>query len=108
VCSSDLLEVNNIKVVVTEFPTPPNDPGMFVSLGIDLNREKILVEKGGIAWKTGLNITPGKIIYVDTPGLCNADLNLFHYKNLNRPVYPFDDFDPDLEKLIYFFKNNLD
>ena len=98
-----VLEVNKMKVVLTEFPTPPNDPGMFVSLGIDLSREKILVEKGGIAWKTGLNVTPGKIIYVDTPGLCNADLNSFNYKNLNRPIYPFDDFDPDLEKLVCFF-----
>jgi len=98
-----VLEVGRMKVVLTEFPTPPNDPGMFVSLGIDLSSTKILVEKGGIAWKTGLNVAPAKVIYVDTPGLCNADLNLFHYEKLNKPIYPFDDFDPDLENRVCFF-----
>ena len=62
------------------------------------------VLKGAIAWKTRINIKTGEIIYVDTPGLCNADLSSFNYnKNINRPVYPLDDFELDLKKLITIF-----
>jgi len=98
-----LLIVNRIKIILTEFPTPPNDPEMLCGLGIDISRERILVVKGAIAWKTGIHIEPGDIIYVDTSGLCKADINSYNYKNIMRPVYPFDEFDLDLEKMITIF-----
>jgi len=79
-----------IKIVLTEQPTPPNDPAMLLSIGIDISREKILIAKGAIAWKTGLNIDPAKTIYVDTPGLCSADLYSFDFKKLRYTIYPFN------------------
>jgi len=97
-----LLVSGGIKIVLTERPTPPNDPAMLLSIGIDITREKILVVKGAIAWKTGLNISPAKTIYVDTPGLCSADLNSFDFNNLRYPIYPFnkDNMKIDLNDLI--------
>ncbi|MCL6086819.1 MAG: hypothetical protein M1475_00235 [Actinobacteria bacterium] len=77
--------------------------------GTELLRELLKKNADGavlkevIAWKTGINIKTGEIIYVDTPGLCNADLSSFNYKNINGPVYPLDDFELDLKKLITVF-----
>ena len=61
-----------------------------------------MVVKGAIAWKTGLTISPAKTIYVDTPGLCSADLNSFDFNNLRYPIYPFnkDNMKIDLNDLI--------
>ena len=98
-----LLLAEGIKVILTEFPTPPNDPNMFCSMGIDLRREKYLVVKGAIAWKTGMDIEPAKVIYVNTPGLTSADLGNFNYKNIRRPVYPFDEFEIDIKKLVKIY-----
>lgn len=97
-----LLVSGGIKIVLTERPIPPNDPAMLLSIGIDIAKEKILVVKGAIAWKTGLKISPAKIIYVDTPGLCSADLYSFDFKNLRYPIYPFnkDSMKIDLNDLI--------
>ena len=97
-----LLVSGGIKIVLTERPTPPNDPAMLLSIGIDVSREKILVVKGAIAWKTGINIDPAKTIYVDTPGLCSADLYTFDFNNLKHPIYPFnkDNMKIDLNDLI--------
>lgn len=95
-----LLLAEGIKVILTEFPTPPNDPNMLYSMGVDLKKEKYLVAKGAIAWKTGVDIEPAKIIYVDTPGLTSANLGNFNYKNIRRPVYPFDDFEINIRKSV--------
>lgn len=97
-----LLVAGSIKIVLTELPTPPNDPAMLLSLGIDITKEKILIVKGAIAWKTGLNSDPARTIYVDTPGLCSADLYSFDFSKLRYPIYPFnkDDIDIDLNDLI--------
>jgi len=97
---SVLLLIGGIKLILTEFPTPPNDPNMLYSMGINLKMEKYLVVKGAVAWKTGIDIKPGKVIYVDTPGLTSANLHKFTYKNIRRPIYPFDEFDLDIKKSI--------
>lgn len=98
-----LLLAQGIKVILTEFPTPPNDPNMLYSMGVDIRKEKFLVVKGAIAWKTGIDIEPAKIIYVDTPGLTSANLDNFDYKNIRRPVYPFDDFEIDIKKSVRIY-----
>ncbi len=100
-----VLVSGGIKIVLTELPTPPNDPAMLLSIGIDTASEKILVVKGAIAWKTGMNIDPAKTIYVDTPGLCSADLYSFDFNNLQFPIYPFDkdNMKIDLNDLIEIF-----
>jgi len=100
-----VLVSGGVKIVLTELPTPPNDPAMLLSIGIDTASEKILVVKGAIAWKTGMNIDPAKTIYVDTPGLCSADLYSFDFNNLQFPIYPFDkdNMKIDLNDLIEIF-----
>ena len=100
---SVLILSGGIKLVLTEHPTPPNDPGMLKSMGIDIRREKAIIVKGAIAWKTGIDFNPENIIYVDTPGLTNANLESFNFVNINRPVFPLDDFEVNIENLIQVF-----
>ena len=100
---SVLILSDGIKLVLTEHPTPPNDPGMLQSMGIDVRRERAIVVKGAIAWKTGIDFTPENIIYVDTPGLTNSNLGSFNFVNINRPVFPLDDFEVNIEDLVQVF-----
>ena len=100
---SVLLLSDGIKILLTEFPTPPNDPNMLLSMGIELKEEKFLVVKGAIAWKTGIDIKPAKVIYVDTPGPTSSNLNNFHYENIRRPIYPLDELEIDIKKSVTIY-----
>ena len=102
---SVLLIAGGIKIVLTQYPTPPFDPGMFLKMGIDPGKERYVVVKGAVAWKTGINTQPARAIYVDTPGLCSADLNSFDYRMISRPVFPLDEFDFIIEDNIKYYSN---
>lgn len=102
-----VLDTGDVKIIITEFPVMPNDPGMLISLGIDISDIRVLVVKAATAWKTSIELDPGdvKIIYVNTPGICSSDLKSFDFKNLSKPIYPFDDIRINIRNLIYFKQN---
>ena len=38
-----------------------------------------------------LGLIAKKVLEVDTPGLCRADLRIFPYRRVRRPIFPLDD-----------------
>ncbi|WP_240418410.1 M81 family metallopeptidase [Paenibacillus periandrae] len=80
----------NLTVVVTEKRTPPWDLGHLRYIGIWPEDYHIIVVKSAIAWQTALGAFAKRVIHVDTPGCCSANLSHFDYQYVKRPIYPLD------------------
>jgi len=84
-----VVECGRLTVVLTEKRTPPWDLGHIRSVGLSPERYHVIVAKSAIAWQTAFGPYAHKVIHVDTPGCCTANLKHLSYRNLNSAVYPF-------------------
>ena len=69
---------------------PPFSLGQLTCLGIQPERQRILVVKAAIAYKAAYAPVAGSIIEVDTPGLTAVNPERFDYKHIRRPMFPLD------------------
>jgi microcystin degradation protein MlrC len=77
-------------LVLTSQRHPPFSLGQLTCLGIQPERQRILVVKAAIAYKAAYGPVAGSIIEVDTPGLTAVDPARFPYSHIRRPMYPLD------------------
>lgn len=66
---------------------PPFSLGQLTCLGIQPERQRILVVKAAIAYKAAYKPIAGTIISVDTPGQTAVNPRRFDYRHI-RPMYP--------------------
>jgi microcystin degradation protein MlrC len=69
---------------------PPFSLGQLTCLGIEPERQRILVVKAAIAYKAAYGPIAGTIIEVDTPGLTAVNPARFQYRNIRRPKFPLE------------------
>jgi microcystin degradation protein MlrC len=67
---------------------PPFSLGQLTCLGIQPERQGILVVKAAVAYKAAYGPIAGTIIEVDTPGLTAVNPARFNYRNIRRPMFP--------------------
>src|SRR5262249_38534645 len=67
---------------------PPFSLGQLTCLGIQPERQRLLVVKAAIAYKAAYAPVAGTIIEVDTPGLTAVNPQRFVYRHIRRPMYP--------------------
>jgi microcystin degradation protein MlrC len=77
-------------VVLNSFRHPPFSLGQLTCLGIQPQRQRLLVVKAAIAYKAAYQSVAGSIIEVDTPGLTAVNPERFSYQHIRRPMYPLD------------------
>lgn len=75
-------------IVLNSLRHPPFSLGQLTCLGIEPQKQQILVVKAAIAYKAAYVPIAGTIIEVDTPGLTAVNPERFHYKHIRRPMYP--------------------
>jgi microcystin degradation protein MlrC len=97
--SSATLEIEGqndgtVKVLVTTFKHQPLDLNMLQSQGIEPTEQQIVVVKSLVHYRAAFTPIAKRIIEVDTPGVSNPNLFNYEFKNLKRPIYPFD---PEME-----------
>ncbi|MCD9021639.1 M81 family metallopeptidase [Cohnella silvisoli] len=85
-----VIECGKLTIILTEKRVAPWDPGHILSVGLDPKDFHLIVVKSAIAWQTAFGTYPRKVIHVDSPGCCSANLSHFQYGNILRPIYPFD------------------
>lgn len=85
-----VLDCNGIDLVLMERKTMPFDAQQLRSLGIEPADKKIIVMKSAIAWQAAYGDIAQAAYYVDTPGICTANLKTLPYKNVRRPIFPLD------------------
>jgi microcystin degradation protein MlrC len=75
-------------LVLTSLRHPPFSLGQLTCLGIEPQRQRLLVVKAAIAYKAAYAPIAGSIIEVDTPGLTAVNPQRFTYRHIRRPMYP--------------------
>ncbi|MCI0464672.1 MAG: M81 family metallopeptidase [Gemmataceae bacterium] len=77
-------------LVLNALRHPPFSLGQLTCLGIQPQRQRLLVVKAAIAYKAAYEPVAGTIIEVDTPGLTAVNPERFDYRHIRRPMYPLD------------------
>lgn len=77
-------------LVLTSLRHPPFSLGQLTCLGIQPERQRVLVVKAAIAYKAAYGPIAGTISAVDTPGLTAVNPERFTYRHIRRPMYPLD------------------
>jgi microcystin degradation protein MlrC len=85
-----VLQVGGIKVIVISHRWQTLDPEMIRFVGIDPERERILVVKSSIHYRAAFEPIAREIIEVDAPGLSSSNLTRFTFTNVRRPIFPLD------------------
>lgn len=78
------------RLVLNSLRHPPFSLGQLTCLGIQPERQRLLVVKAAIAYKAAYQPIAGTIIEVDTPGMTAVNPHRFMYRHIRRPVYPLD------------------
>ena len=88
-----VLDTGKIEIVVSEQRSEPFDVGVFTHCGIDPTRKRYVLIKSRQHFRAGFEPIARHIVMCDGDGCTASDLSLFDYKNIRRPLYPFD---PDM------------
>ena len=83
----------NIFLCITELRTPTYDPELYISLGISPKDMKIIVVKSPSTFIPNYESFAKEIIMLKTPGPSSSNLIDLPFKNIRRPMYPWDQMD---------------
>ncbi len=85
-----VIDVAGNSVVLTSIKIAPGDLQQLKSVGIDPEKQHILVVKAAIRWRGGYLPITKHHIDVDTPGLGSVNLANFTFHDIRRPIFPLD------------------
>jgi microcystin degradation protein MlrC len=85
-----VLEVGGVKVILITNRRQTLDPEMLRFVGIEPERERIVVVKSTIHYRAAFEPIAREIIEVDAPGLSSSNLTRFAFTNVRRPIFPLD------------------
>lgn len=85
-----VVECGNLTIELTEKRVGPWDLGHVRYAGLWPEDFHIIVVKSAIAWQTAFGKFARRVINVDSPGCCSANLRHFDYKQVRRPIYPLE------------------
>jgi microcystin degradation protein MlrC len=88
-----LIVNQNISLAITELRAATMDPEQFISLGIFAKEMKIIVVKSCSDFKANYGPLAKEIIMLNTPGPCSSNLLGLPFKNIKRPMYPWEQMD---------------
>lgn len=74
-------------LVLTSNREPPFSLNQILSVGIQPQKQRVLVVKAAIAHKAAYEPIAGQSIQVDTPGLTSVNPARFTYENIRRPIW---------------------
>lgn len=88
---SGRIRVGNVDILVSSAQVQTYDDGLIRALGIDLADCKIIAIKSTHHFSAYFKDHAGLIVPVETPGIHCADLSVFEYKKIIRPLFPLDE-----------------
>ncbi|WP_439815995.1 M81 family metallopeptidase [Zavarzinia sp. CC-PAN008] len=89
-----VLDTGSMQIVVSEQRSEPYDLGVFTHCGIDPRAKRYVLIKSRQHFRAGFEPIAKHIVMCDGDGCTASDLALFQYRNIRRPLYPFD---PDMQ-----------
>jgi microcystin degradation protein MlrC len=85
-----LLDIEGIRVVITESCQTPNDPGYFALHSIDLDQVGLLCVKAKNHFRAAFKPLTRCIIEIDAPGPASPNLRHYRFKHAPRSLYPLE------------------
>ena len=85
-----VLDTGRAQIVVTERPHEPFDLGVFTHAGIDPASKRYVMLKSRIHYRAGFKPIASHIVECMGAGVTNADLSMYPYRKLTRPIFPLD------------------
>jgi len=86
-----VIAVQGVEIILTERSHAPNDPEVYRRNGIEPTDKKILVLKSRGHFRAAYEPFSKAVIEVNAPGLTTPNLGWFTYRNIPRPIWPFDE-----------------
>ena len=92
-----VLDTGQVEIVVCSLRHEPYDLGVFTHAGIDPASKSYILIKSRQHFRAGFEPILKDVVMVSGPGITTSDYPQFPWKNVRRPLYPFDaDTDPGL------------
>jgi microcystin degradation protein MlrC len=85
-----VLDTGQAQIVVTERHHEPFDLVIFRHCGIEPTKKRYLMLKSRIHYRAGFKPIAAHIVECAGAGVTNADLSVYDYRKLVRPIYPLD------------------
>ena len=85
-----VLDTGRVQIVVTERHHEPFDLVVFRHCGIEPKNKRYLMLKSRIHYRAGFKPIAAHIVECAGAGVTNADLSVYRYRKLARPIYPLD------------------
>ncbi|MFO1315837.1 MAG: M81 family metallopeptidase [Burkholderiales bacterium] len=85
-----VLDTGRAQILVTERPHEPFDVGVFTHAGIDPRKKRYVMLKSRIHYRAGFRPIASHIVECAGAGVTNADLSVYPYRKLVRPIFPLD------------------
>ena len=85
-----LLRIGSIDVIVSEFAGPGHDPGVYHHLGLEPKAAQIVVVKATVGHMDAYASIMKLNLQCECPGPSPSYLEQLTYRNIPRPMYPFD------------------
>jgi microcystin degradation protein MlrC len=86
-----LFDTGAAEIVVTEQTQEPWDLGVFTCVGLNPARKRYLILKSRMYYRPVFAPLAATTIECASVGVASSDFPLFHYAQVRRPIYPFDD-----------------
>ncbi|TAK67123.1 MAG: M81 family peptidase [Betaproteobacteria bacterium] len=85
-----VLDTGRAQIVVTERHHEPFDLVIFRHCGIEPRKKRFIMLKSRIHYRAGFKPIAAHIVECAGAGVTNADLSVYRYRKLARPIYPLD------------------
>jgi microcystin degradation protein MlrC len=85
-----LIQVGQTQLIVCSIRIACNDADLFRALGIDPAAARVLLIKSRGHFRASFEPLASAIIEVDAPGAANPNLERYHYRRVDRPLWPLD------------------
>jgi microcystin degradation protein MlrC len=85
-----VLDTGQVEIVVCSLRHEPYDLGVFTHAGIDPVSKRYILIKSRQHFRAGFGPILKDVVMISGPGICSSDYELFPWKNVRRPLYPFD------------------
>jgi microcystin degradation protein MlrC len=88
---SAVLRKGNIYIVITSRTGPHFAPQLFQTAGLDPFAASVLIAKSPCGFRAAYEERAKKILVVQAPGCAPADFWRYEYRNIPRPLWPWDE-----------------
>ncbi|MGP1679610.1 MAG: M81 family metallopeptidase [Burkholderiales bacterium] len=85
-----VLDTGRAQIVVTERHHEPFDLVIFRHCGIEPTKKRYIMLKSRIHYRAGFKPIAAHIVECAGAGVTSADLSVYRYRKLARPIYPLD------------------